>query len=323
MCLLEGFPILLSLHPAAIGQHPTIPFDPHFRAAGAKLSEKRTGKWYTCSPVKDLCDQMKGLEVIDLHCHILPGLDDGAEDWGQSLQMARIAAKDGISGIVCTPHYSPAFPGNHRNAVMASVEELRTRLRQAKIPLELYPGCELAIDPNLPERIESGELLTINDNRKIVLLEMPSKLIPPNLDRFFWMMQLKGFTPVLAHPERNYYLMKNPSALLDWIQAGVMVQITGASLRGYYGEEPRDFSLKLLRQRMVHLVASDSHGPATRRPLLSKARAITEAVIGAEEAHRIFCEYPVEVLHGQVPEVAPAIPLEKKTSLIGRFFPFW
>jgi protein-tyrosine phosphatase len=266
---------------------------------------------------------MKGMEVIDLHCHILPGLDDGAEDWEQSLQMARIAAMDGISGIVCTPHYSHSFPESDRDTVVALVDELQTKLRQEEIALELYPGCELAIDPSLPERIESGELLTINDNRKIVLVEMPAGVIPPNLGRFFWMMQTKGFTPVLAHPERNYFLMQDPSALLEWIEAGIMVQITGSSLKGTFGEQIRSFSLKLLRHRMVHLVASDSHGPATRRPVLSKARAITESVIGPEEAHRIFYEYPAMILRGDVPNVAPPVPFDKKTPFIRRLFPFW
>ena len=231
-----------------------------------------------------------------------------------SLEMAQIAAIDGISGIVCTPHFSHVYPGNNLTTILAAIEELRTRLRQTEIRLELYPGCELAIDSNLTEKIESGELLTINDNRRIALVEMPAEFIPPNLDRFFWMMLVKGITPVLAHPERNYLLMKNPSVLLKWIQTGVLVQITGASLRGHYGQEIRDFSAKLLQHRMVHFVASDSHGPDRRRPVLSKARAITEAIIGPEEAYKIFHEYPVQILRGEVPDVIPAIPPRKENA---------
>ena len=261
--------------------------------------------------------------MIDIHCHILPGLDDGAEDWAHSIEMAQIAAIDGISGIVCTPHFSHAFPGNNLTTILAAIEELRARLRQTEIRLELYPGCELAIDSNLPEKIEAGELLTINDNRRVALIEMPAEVIPPNLDRFFWMMLTRGITPVLAHPERNYHLMKNPSVLLNWIQTGVLVQITGSSLRGHYGQEIRDFSAKLLQHRMVHCVASDSHGPDRRRPVLSKARAMTETIIGPEEAYKIFHEYPVQLLSGEVPDVMPPIPFEKKKSLIRRIFPFW
>lgn len=261
--------------------------------------------------------------MIDLHCHILPGLDDGSSDWGQSLEMARIAVMDGISGIVCTPHYSPAFPENRRTAIMDAVEEFRTRLRQAEIQLELYPGCELVIGSNLPKQIESGELLTVNDNRKIALVEMPVEVIPPNLDRFFWSMSVSGIGTVLAHPERNYQLMKNPSVLVEWVRAGTMVQITSSSLRGHHGKEIRDFALKLLRHRMVHFVATDSHHPDRRRPVLSKAHSIAEAIVGPEEAHRIFYEYPAQVLSGEVPDIAPAIPIETKTSIFRRIFPFW
>lgn len=260
--------------------------------------------------------------MIDLHCHILPGLDDGAQDWAQSLEMARIAAADGICGIVCTPHSSTVFPANHRTTILAAVEKLRTRLREAEIRLEIYPGCELSLQTNLLERIESRDLLTINDNRQIALIEMPTDLITPNLDKFFWMMRVKGIDTVLAHPERNHHLMKNPSVLLEWIQAGVMVQITAASLTGYYGHAIRDFSLKLLRHRMAHFVATDSHSPGRMAPMLSKARALTEAIIGPEEAHRIFYEYAVQVLRGEVPDVMPAISFEKKTPLIRRIFSF-
>jgi len=260
--------------------------------------------------------------VIDLHCHILPGLDDGAQDLDQSLEMARIAAGDGISGIVCTPHSPPVFPANRRATILDAVEELRTRLHQAQIRLELYPGSELTIQPHLAERIESGDVLSINDNRKIALIEMPTDLISPNLDKFFRMVRVKGIDTVLAHPERNYHLMKDPSALLEWVQAGVMVQITAASLTGLHGQAIMDFSLELLRHRMVHFVSTDSHSPERRAPVLSEARAITESVTGAEEARRIFCEYPVRIVRGEVPELVPPIPFEKKTPLFRRFFPF-
>jgi protein-tyrosine phosphatase len=180
----------------------------------------------------------------------------------------------------------------------------------------------LSLQTNLLERIESRDLLTINDNRQIALIEMPTDLITPNLDKFFWMMRVKGIDTVLAHPERNRDLMKNPSVLLEWIQAGVMVQITAASLTGYYGHAIRDFSLKLLRHRMAHFVATDSHSPGRMAPMLSKARALTEAIIGPEEAHRIFYEYAVQVLRGEVPDVMPAISFEKKTPLIRRIFSF-
>ena len=273
--------------------------------------------------LETVCKPVKGLEVIDLHCHILPSLDDGAEDFEQSLQMARMAVLDGISGIVCTPHLSTSFPGNNRKVILAAVEALRSRLMDEGIELALYPGCELVIDSDLPEKIEAGEMLTLNDTGNSALIEMPVGMVPPHIVKFFWMMQLKGITPILAHPERNHQLLKTPSILLKWIEAGVLVQITGDSLRGHYGGKIRDFSLKLIKHGMVHFVGTDSHSPGRRRPVLSEARAIVESTIGAEEAQKIFDEYPAEVLDGKIPNAIPAIPFEKKTcSFIRRIFPF-
>ncbi|MDA8307930.1 MAG: hypothetical protein M0Z81_14000 [Deltaproteobacteria bacterium] len=257
-------------------------------------------------------------KVIDFHCHILPDLDDGAPDWEHSVEMARIAVADGISGIVCTPHLSPVFPDNDRKAVMASVEQLRIRLRKAEIPLELYPGAELAIDSDLGEKIKSNEVMTINDNRNVALIEMPVETIPPNIERFFWSIQSTGIDIVLGHPERNPCLMKDPSILFRWIQRGVMVQVTASALAGKHGHQVRDFTVNLLKRRMIHLVASDSHGPTRRRPGLSAARAVVESVIGKEEAHKIFCENPQQLLLGTVPDFAPPLQALKKTSFLQR-----
>jgi protein-tyrosine phosphatase len=236
--------------------------------------------------------------------------------------MARMAVQDGISGIVCTPHISPSFPGNDRDAILVAVETLRLKLAEEGIELELYPGCEMAIDSNIPEKIKTGKLLTLNDTGNFALVEMPVETIPLHLDNLFWMMQVGGLTPILAHPERNYHLMRKPSILLKWVEAGVLVQITAGSLKGHYGRRVRDFSLMLLRGRMAHFVATDSHDPDRRRPLLSKARWIVESAIGAEEAQRIFDEYPTEVLNGRAPDVPAVVPGNVRNSFIQRIFPF-
>jgi len=265
----------------------------------------------------------KGPRVIDIHCHILPGLDDGAMDPEQSLEMARIAVLDGISGIVCTPHLSTVFSENNRKVIVDAVQALRSRLTDEKIELEIYPGCEHAIDRNVPREIEAGELLTINDTGKFALIEMPLEIIPPHMMNLFWMMQVKGVTPILAHPERNYQLAKKLPILSEWIEAGVLVQITGDSLTGHYGKRALDFSMKLLKERMVHFVGSDAHNTDRRRPVLSEARAIVQSIIGAEGAQSIFDRNPTEIINGKFPNPIPPIHHEKKArSFIQRIFPF-
>lgn len=262
--------------------------------------------------------------VIDIHCHILPGIDDGADDWEQSIRMARLAADDGISGIVCTPHWSPAFPGNTRDAILPLVDEFRERLRRENIKLDLFAGCEVVISFGLESMFESGELLTVNDGGAFALVETPYEIIPPNVERLFWMMQVKGITPIMAHPERNARLIRDPMILMKWVEAGVLVQITAGSLAGIFGGDVRDYALDLLRRRMVHFVASDAHNAGRRAPALSEAREIAASVIGPEEAARIFTLHPSCVMRGELPEVEdPLPPEEKKPSLMERLFPFW
>ncbi|MDR3556104.1 MAG: hypothetical protein P4L55_15210 [Syntrophobacteraceae bacterium] len=259
-------------------------------------------------------------KVIDFHCHILPYLDDGAADWAESVEMARIAVEDGVAGIVCTPHLSPVYPDNNRATVMASVEQLRTRLVQAAIPLQLYPGSEMAIDSDLAKGMKANKFLTVNDNQCVALIEMPVDMIPPNFGRFVWSIQSEGIDIVLGHPERNAYLMKDLSRLLKWIQMGVMVQVTACALEGGHGRRVRDFTIQLLKRRMVHLVGSDAHGPSRRSPVLSGARAVVESVVGKEEARKIFCENPEQLLSGNVPELAPPLVKPEKTSFLQRIF---
>jgi protein-tyrosine phosphatase len=261
-------------------------------------------------------------KMIDFHCHILPGIDDGAQNLEQSVAMAKIAVEDGISGIVCTPHVSTVFPDNNRARIMACVEQLRTRLLEEAIPLEIYPGSELAMDSDLGEKLQSRELLSVNDNHNAALVEMTVDIIPPNIERFFWSVQSAGIDIILAHPERNPYVMKDPSRLLKWVQMGIMIQVTASALEGKHGARVGDFIKNLLRRRMVHLVASDAHGPKRRKPLLSGARTVAESVIGKEEARKIFCDNPRQLLSGNMPYLAPPIEKLEKTSILHRIAAF-
>lgn len=262
---------------------------------------------------------------IDIHSHILPGLDDGSDDWEQSLRMASIAAEDGISKIVCTPHWSPVFPDNGRNRILAAVEEFRIRITDEAIPIEVYPGCELVVDFDLPQKIGSGEVLSINDERRFALVEMPHEILPPKLERFFWRLQVEGITPILGHPERNRQILNNHSMLPGWIEAGALIQITAGSLAGYFGKQVRKLCTEMLRHRFVHFVATDAHSDTGKRnPALSEAREIVADIIGSEAAEKIFLENPSCILRGELPEVdEPISPPAGKQSLISRLFPFW
>jgi protein-tyrosine phosphatase len=259
--------------------------------------------------------------MIDLHSHILPGIDDGAPDWNQTLQMAKIAAEDGIRAMVCTPHCISGFFENRRAPIIASVEQFRTKLSEAGIPLDVYPGAELRLDLDLGDRIESGEILSLNDTGRYALIELPPEVLPPHLENTFWDLQSRGITPILAHPERHPMLMHNPAPLYSWVESGVLTQITAASLMGRFGSRVRNFSVDLIEHRLAHILATDSHGPLARTPRLSSAFMEARAILGESLALEMIQSIPQLVLEGNPVSTCRPIPFRGRTqgrSFLGR-----
>lgn len=245
--------------------------------------------------------------MLDLHNHILPGLDDGAADWREALSMARLAAEDGIEGVVCTPHWICGLFENGRTRILEAVEVLKDKLAQEAIPLAVYPGCELRLHHDIPGRIEAREVLTFNDNGRYALIELPDEFLPRTLEHFFWEIQARNITPVISHPERNPALMRKPMRLYKLVEMGSLLQVTSSSVLGGFGSEVRKFAVELLEHRMVHVIATDSHGPRRRSPKLSECHAQVAGLLGEETARRLFHENPERIIHGE--PVAPIEPI--------------
>ncbi|MCX5829783.1 MAG: hypothetical protein NTV58_17575 [Deltaproteobacteria bacterium] len=257
--------------------------------------------------------------MIDLHSHMLPNLDDGATDWEQSLSMARMAVADGITDVVCTPHWVSGRYENTRSIVLDKLDESRKMMASAKIELRIHPGAELRLDITLPERIKAGELLTINDGGKYALIELPDGSLPDHLDEFFWGLEMGRIKPILSHVERNSVIRQEPSRLYRWVEMGYLAQMTASSLVDSHTEEIREFSFRLLEHRLVHMLVSDSHGLHTRTPKLSEGLAAATEVIGTKAAHRMVYEVPAQILRGESVNIPEPIPLKKKKS----FFDFF
>ena len=237
--------------------------------------------------------------MLDLHSHILPGLDDGAATLEQSLEMAQIAVEDGIQGVVCTPHWSLAQSGNTRDRIMCATRRLAEQLDARQIPLTLYPGAELRLDSDLPQSIQDGKLLTINDTGCFALIELPETILPPGLEEFLWELRRRRITPIISHPERNYGFYSNPMALYRLVRMGVLTQITCASVLGHFGARVKAFSLLLLKQRWCHVLASDAHGRRQRTPRLTEGRRMVEKVVGKQTAWQMVDETPRLIVAGQ------------------------
>lgn len=257
--------------------------------------------------------------MIDMHSHILPGLDDGAADWDQALAMARVALEDGITEMVCTPHWVLGKYENDRETVLLRFAEFEERLAAEKIPLKIHPGTELRIDTSIPERLKDGRLLTLNNGSGYVLIELPDETMPENLHEFFWNLQIDGYRPILSHVERNPYFRENPHRLFHWVENGILMQITAASLLEGFAEEIREFAFFLVQRRLVHMLVTDTHSLRMRKPQLSGARRVIENLAGPETAARMVFDTPRHILRGEhVPVISP-LPLEEARKRKG----FW
>ena len=261
--------------------------------------------------------------MIDTHSHILPGLDDGVEDLEQALSTARGAVQDGIEGMICTPHWISGIFENTKSIVTAAVESFKQHLQEHNIPLALYPGAELRVHLEMPAKIAQGALLTLNESA-YALVELPVEIIPPRIEDFFYSLQVEGVTPVIAHPERNPGLARDPARLYSWIESGVLTQLTAGSLVGKFGGTIRKFCLLLLEHGMVHLIATDCHGHRNRAPRLSKAMREAEATVGKTVAARIFCENPLEIINKGTVTPFELLPLGRRFSFsLKKYFSFF
>lgn len=253
--------------------------------------------------------------MIDCHCHILPGIDDGAHSLEVALDMARAASASGIEGLVCTPHHLNGVYINSAEAIRQASADLQERLLEAGIPLRLYPGAELHLVPELPSQLLDGIALTYNDLGKAALVELPKTTVPMGAETVLEQLLYRGVTPVIAHPERNLTLARRPEQLAEWIGWGCKAQLTAQSCSGDFGERMQRLCRRWLELGWVHLIASDAHRPAGRSPdTLAAGRASVAEWLGEEAATLLTRDNPRRLLIGEdlvslapraVPRAAP------------------
>lgn len=230
--------------------------------------------------------------MIDLHCHILPGLDDGAKSMDESIAMARIAAEDGVHTIVATPHIREhVYPVDF---LLAMVAELNRQLTGHDIAVTIIPGGD--VFAMLPlEQIDKYRI----GGTPYVLVEFPYSHIPASAGEILFQLVLRGLRPIITHPERNPSVLRDPQVLLDLLGEDILVQITADSLVGRFGREEQSCALHLLRQKAVHIIASDAHSVVGRVPKLSQGVQVAAKVVGREAALRLVRDNPGAVLAGE------------------------
>jgi len=236
--------------------------------------------------------------MIDIHHHLLPGLDDGSKTMENSVAMAKLAVEDGITHVVCTPHANGKYAFDPL-VNEAEVAELRRLLAQENVPLQLGLGCDFHLSyDNIMDAKENPRRYTIN-GLSYLLVEIPDYGLPAGLTEIFYELQLAGMTPILTHPERNPTLQADMKRLEDWIRGGVLIQVTGDSVRGSMGKQAERMAHHLLANRWVHFLATDAHNVNSRPPRISEARAIVTKKYGAGYADFLCDKNPAAVFNGE------------------------
>jgi protein-tyrosine phosphatase len=232
---------------------------------------------------------------VDIHCHLLPGIDDGAVSWDESLVMARLAVADGIDTVVATPHQLGSYARNQGQDIRAACRQFEQLLDRHGVPLRVLPGADVRIEPGLIRRIQAGEVLTLADRCRYVLLELPHELYFP-FDRLLGDLNAAGLTGILSHPERNRGILGQPHVVASLVEAGCLIQVTAGSLVGTFGLRARDFAERLVAEGLVHFVATDAHGATSRRPLMRRTFERVAEIAGQRAAEDLCCRNPAQVV---------------------------
>jgi len=226
--------------------------------------------------------------MIDIHCHLLPNVDDGPTSWDDSLEMARIASQDGIQIAVTTPHWIQGTKWEPSpNEINEKVEVLNKKLKENEIPLTILPGMEVGISENLRKLVSSGEVLTLGKSNYL-LVEIPYVSLPYGIEEIIFNLKVVGIYPILAHPERNQELQKNPKRILELVNAGAFIQVTAGSFCGLFGERAKQCVMQFARFGVLHAVASDAHSVKERAPILTGGLKVMEELVGREEVHLLL-----------------------------------
>lgn len=208
--------------------------------------------------------------MIDLHSHILPNLDDGSQSMEESLKMGEIALSEGFSKIIATPHYIEGEQTISKEEIFKAVMKVNDAFQKAKINLEILPGAEVYLTPNLPLLLKSGEIPTLN-NSAYVLIEFPMRDIPIYTETVLYEVRLLGYKPIIAHPERYSKVIKDPNYLKKLVDQGNYVQINSLSVTGELGKKIKETAEILLKQNLVHFIGTDAHSSRTRAPKIQEA----------------------------------------------------
>jgi protein-tyrosine phosphatase len=233
--------------------------------------------------------------MVDIHCHLLPAIDDGAESWATTTAMCRMAVRDGITHVVATPHCDGhyVYDREHFTDMLATLSEVS----EGKLTFSI--GCDFHVSPqNVEDAMTDPRRFAIGDTQ-YMLVEFDHHGIPSNADDLLMALVSRGMIPIITHPERNAFLMKHLDQVLRFIDTGCLVQVTANAFTGFWGPKSKKAAEKLLQKNLVHIVATDAHDLRLRPPVLSEARTRIATLAGADTAEALVMLNPAAVVAGQ------------------------
>jgi len=233
----------------------------------------------------------------DVHCHLLPGVDDGVKDWAEALECLQIAKAEKISRIAATAHIWPERYPNEPGDLRELFVELQQRARP--LGLEMHLGSEAYFQLELPELYRAGKLIPMGEGGRFLLVELPLTLYPPGVAQTFYALRIRGVEPVLVHPERYPYVTRNPFRLEELGRAGIPFQITTHSVAGSFGAAIQRAAFTLLEKGWGKLLASDAHSSKGRVPMFREAVRVVANRYGKEAARRLCIENPRRLIAGE------------------------
>lgn len=249
--------------------------------------------------------------MIDIHSHVLYGLDDGAQTPEDLLQMAKQAVSNGITKIFATPHHQDGTYHNPPEVIEKRLAEANHLLAEHQIPLQIYPGMEIHVYGDIVEDLNKGSLLTYNHHKRHILLELPHDHVPRYMEKLIFDIQLAGFIPIIPHPERNKEISEDINLLYRLVKQGAMAQLTAASVTGKFGKKLQKCSLDMIKHQLIQFVATDAHNVGSRGFALREAYQVIDEKF-SNEYTELFQESAEKVLAGKDCFILPPEKMKKK-----------
>lgn len=250
-------------------------------------------------------------KMIDIHSHILPKVDDGSKNMKMSVDMAKKYVQNGIKEVIATPHYIQDSYNKTKPTNKIAFEKLKNELEEKNIPLEIYLGNEIYISPKTLDDIEDGKVASLNGTR-YVLLELPMYDIPIYFEDVIYGLLLKGYIPIIAHPERNKKIIEDPNLLYGYIQMGALAQLNLPSLEGRYGKIVEECATTLLKHNMIHFVGLDAHDMTRRPPKVGKTLERLKGILNKTQYEKIISINAGQLIKNETITIEQALKVETR-----------